>query len=71
MTSPLPHRLAAARHAAGLTVADLAAAAGVHETTVYRYLSGRLSPTVEIATRLADACNVTVGYLAGDEAVAA
>jgi transcriptional regulator with XRE-family HTH domain len=58
-------RLASLRSKAGLSVADLAAAAGLHRDTVYRLERGEREPSLAVAKMLAQALGCTLDDLAG------
>lgn len=51
------------RHERGLTQAELAEAAEAADATISRVERGRLTPSVELARRLAEALDVTVDVL--------
>lgn len=59
-------RLKAAREATGLSVEKFAAAIGVKPPTVYRNEAGQ-PPSIKTLRAWADACSVTMDYLAGRE----
>ena len=56
--------LKAVRERCGLTRQELAEAAGVNSTSVYRYETGRREPRFQEALRLAEALNTTLEELA-------
>ena len=58
-------RLARLREQAGLTVAELAARAGLHRDYIYRLERGEREPSLAVAKALARALGVTLGELAG------
>lgn len=58
-------RLAAAREAAGLTMAALADRAGLSISTVYGYETGRRTPQADQLGALANALGVSADYLLG------
>jgi transcriptional regulator with XRE-family HTH domain len=61
-------RVRAARKLRGLSVAELADAAGLTKTTVYRIEAGQHLPQMRTARRLADALGVAVESLLLDVA---
>lgn len=60
-------RLRALREAAGLSVAELATAAGLTRQAVSKLERGHREPALETARRLAAALGVTIDELAGKE----
>ena len=56
-----------ARHAAGLTVMEAAAASGVSYAFIYRVEAGRNAPSVTVAIKLADAYGCSLDKLVGRE----
>lgn len=59
-------RLRTAREIKGLSVAELATAAGVTKTTVYRIEAGTHAPQMSTARALAAALGVTADQIVGD-----
>jgi transcriptional regulator with XRE-family HTH domain len=53
-------RLQMARELAGMTQGELAEAASVHRVDVSRYERGKVTPSFDVACRLADALGVDV-----------
>ena len=51
----------------GLTQRELAGMCGVDETSMSRYVNGSRKPCMEVLVRIADALNVSVEYLTGNE----
>lgn len=60
----LSERLEAARREKGLSVAELASAAGTSTRQMSRYLTGRSTPPVDVAARMATALNISLDHLA-------
>lgn len=63
-------RLKVAREAKGWNKAELARRSGVSESTIGRYERGIQSPTVDTARDLADALDVSLEWLTGEEKAA-
>lgn len=63
--SAVSNAIRAARHAAGMTVMEAAAASGVTNAFIYRVESGRSVPSVTVAIKLADAYSCTLDKLVG------
>lgn len=55
--------LKAIRKQRGLTQGQLATLAGINRITIIKYESGKVDPTIESATKLANALGVTVDEL--------
>ena len=66
-TSPIPARLADARHEAGLTQEQAADRAGLSRTSIARYESGLVSPSPVSLNMLAVLYGKTVDWLLGRE----
>ncbi len=49
----------------GMTQHDLAQAAGVGDVSICRYINGERTPRSDVIVRLANALNVSTGYLMG------
>ena len=62
-------RIREARKAANMTQAELAAKIGINRATLSKYESGIIEPSVAQLRLIADALNVTVGYLTGYESM--
>ncbi|MEO1076149.1 MAG: helix-turn-helix transcriptional regulator [Bacteroidota bacterium] len=58
-------RLATVRKRRNLTQAELGGAAGTSSDMVGKYERGDVRPSIEVATRLADALSVSLDYLTG------
>lgn len=66
----LSNRLEAARRAKGVSIADLADAAGISARHMRRYLTGASTPPVDVARRIADTLGCSLDELFPSEAVA-
>ena len=55
--------LKAIRKQCGMTQGELAKLAGINRITIIKYESGKVDPTIESATKLANALGVTVDEL--------
>ena len=66
-TSPIPARLADARHQAGMTQEQAADRAGLSRTSIARYESGLVSPSPVSLNMLAVLYGKTVDWLLGRE----
>lgn len=60
-------RLKSAMTVEGLSVTKLSAATGISKGTISQYTHGRIQPSAASLQRLADALNVTVGYLTNSD----
>jgi transcriptional regulator with XRE-family HTH domain len=65
-TPTLARNLRAARHAAGLTVEDVAHELGCTASTIYRWEESRHEPPMTTLRRLAELYGVTLAELVGD-----
>ena len=63
-------RLRAARKSAGYGGAELSRLLSVGSNTISRWETGSREPSLEMINKIADALNVSVSYLVGEEAVA-
>src|SRR5262245_47632982 len=63
----MSQRLQELRRARGMTQAELSAAAGVGLDSYRKWESGKRTPMLDTAAKLAKALGVTVGVLAGSE----
>ena len=63
--SAVSNAIRAARHAAGMTVMEAAAASGVTSAYIYRVEEGRSVPSMTTAIKLADAYSCTLDKLVG------
>jgi transcriptional regulator with XRE-family HTH domain len=59
-------KITALRKTKKLSQAELAKAAGVSREIIGRYERNEVSPSVEVAKKIADALEVSLDYLAGD-----
>lgn len=59
-------RLAEVRKRKKLSQEELAKAIGVHAPVIGRYERGEVKPSIEVATKLAHALEVSLDYLAGN-----
>lgn len=51
----------------GMTQKELAVRTGISEAGICRYIQGKRTPTLSNAKRIADALDVKIGYLVGEE----
>jgi DNA-binding XRE family transcriptional regulator len=58
-----PNRVKEVRRERGLTALELANQLEVREQTIYAYESGRITPSLDVARRLAEALSSTVEEL--------
>lgn len=65
MTPAFPDRLRALRESAGLTVAELAEAAGLTRQAVHNYEAGDRRPTWQAVQKLAEALGVSTDAFRG------
>jgi len=65
MQDSFANRLIETRKRLGLSQEDLAARIGTKGPAIGRYERGKTQPTLEVATRLADALSVSLDYLTG------
>lgn len=58
-------RLTSVRKAKKISQDDLAKRIGVHAPVIGRYERGEVKPSIEVATKIADALEVSLDYLVG------
>jgi len=63
-----PERLKKIRNDKNLSLVELAELSGVSKSAISSYESGNVVPTIEAAIKLANALNVKLSYLLGEEA---
>jgi len=65
--STVGRRIASARHTAGLTQDELAAAVGVAMSTIQQYESGRIQPRPNRLRKIAEATGKSLAWLRGED----
>lgn len=66
--SRIKSNLAQIRKAKGMTQRKLSYLSGVHRVSIARYESGRVSPTLRVLEKLADALGVPIDDIIGRKA---
>ncbi len=67
MRTKFKERLAYAMEHSGKTKAQISRETGIAYTQMWSWLTGGAIPRIESIVKLADACGVTIEYLARDE----